>query len=156
MIVAQTAAASFAQDEFFSGFSEFCNYFLVICTFDNGPRRNFQYHILAVCPVCQVAPAGFSMFCTYVLSVFEVDQSPELRIYFEYDMTSPASVASVGSAFWNVLGTQQMHRSGAAVARGAKQFYIVYKIGFRHSLTWLSVYSGVFELSTAMNLPCFL
>jgi hypothetical protein len=70
-----------------------------------------------------------------VFFVFQMDQRPELGVYFQDDMPASASVASVGASFGNKFSPQQMGGTGASVSGFTKDFYIVYKIRFRHAST---------------------
>ena len=67
-----------------------------------------------------------------VLAVFEVYEGPVLRVSFEYDMASPATVSPVRSSLRDILRTVEMHRTGTAVSRPAEYLYVVYEIAVCH------------------------
>jgi hypothetical protein len=69
-----------------------------------------------------------------MLSVFQVKQGPQLRVSPDNNAASPASVASIGPAFWIELFPVEMQASSSAASGTGIEFYIVYEIRSGHRI----------------------
>ena len=94
---------------------------------------HLQDNVGAVLPLAERAAAGRPVLRLDMLAVFQVNQRPELRIRPQDDVSAPAAVTAVRSAFRNIFRPVQMHRTRAAVAGCAIYLDVVYEIGFCHN-----------------------
>ena len=142
--VAEAAAAALAEDALLSGVHEFEEDFSGLSHLGHRADRHFEHYVPAVLAMAVGRTSGLAVLGLDVLAVLEVDERPELGIGPQYDVSSPAAVASVGSALRDVFRTVQMHRACASVSGCAEYLDVVYEIAVGHIFLLINILNGSF------------
>ena len=109
------------------------------------PSSSFRYnlghhydpieeHVGAIFATFEGLGAVSAVLGPHYLAVAQVNERPQLGIHPKDNVTAPAAVAAVRSAFGNIFSPVQMGAAGAAVATGAKNAYVVYEVTFCHAV----------------------
>src|SRR5215203_3634856 len=131
-MISLSSSSALREDRFLSVLGYFKKKISGFKIFCNGSDWNFKDFILAIGAGLTRAVALAAFISDYMLAVFEVKQCPQLFIAADDDMTSPAAITTIGSAFGCALVAVKMHGAGTACPASAHDLYIVNKITFAH------------------------
>ena len=97
---------------------------------------NIHYFTLAVGACTLVYSAILTIACEYMTLVFEMQECPVIPVSAQDNIAPFASVATVGTAIRDILGTMQMRHTTTAPTRAAYYLYIIYEIRFCHKVAF--------------------
>ena len=129
MVVAETSASAFGDDDFLSVFCHFAQYFTSLGIAADASQRHVKNLVGTSAAGAEVLAAILSVLGKYMLGVFQVQECPPLAVAAQDDMSAASPVATVGTSFGIVLHTKQVCRTGTAFARADEYFDIVDKVG---------------------------
>src|SRR6188768_3329776 len=113
----------------FRNFKKKISRFEIFCNRADG---NFKDFIIAVSTGLARTVSFAAFFRNDMLAVLQVKQGPQLLVTADNDMSSPATIASIGSALGCALVAVKMYGACTPCAAAAHDLYIVNKITFTH------------------------
>ena len=98
----------------------------------NSTWGYFNDYIFAHLTRPVISGSNFSIIGVHILKVSQVQKCPEIAVSFQYDMSAPTAIATIGSAHGGMFIPHKMPASRTAMAAAAKNANLVYEITFLH------------------------
>ena len=133
MPVAESSLAASEQVDCLAVLCHLAEEFAGVGVEDGCAYGHLHNLVLSVLAVGAARAAALAVRGEDVAPVAEREQCPEVTVSFEDDMSSAAAVASVGTAFGDILGAVVMAAARAPFAAAAKYLYVVYEIRVGHN-----------------------
>ncbi len=128
MPVSQTSAAALKQNHLLTVIGYIAKILTSLGIVGYRSARHLNDNIVSVLAETLVAAAVSAVLGKSVTLIAQVQQCPVVTVTLQDNASALSAVTAVGTAVRDVFIMTQMGRSATALARPAKDFYVVYKI----------------------------
>ena len=128
MPVSQTSAATLEQNHLLTVIGYIAKILAGLGIVGYRSARHLNDNVIAVLAETLVAAAVSAVLGKCMTLVTQMQQCPVVAVTLQDNASALSAVTAVGTAVRDVFVMTQMGRSATALARPAKDFYVVYKI----------------------------
>ncbi len=146
MVIPEASAPSLQQQQLLSVFGDFTHDFTAFSVAGYRAQGYFQYDVIALSTGFFTSGTVLTVAGNDVFLVFEMQKCPVLGVAPQDDMSTPATITTVGPSFGNKLFAAQVCRACPTLSGAGTEFYVVYKVRRGQTIVLVKALSSVNEM----------
>jgi hypothetical protein len=128
MPVTQASATALEQNHLLAVIGYIAKILTCLSVISDGSAGDFNDNVITVLAETLVAAAVSTVLGKSVTLIAQMQQCPVVAVTLKDNASALTAVTAVGTAVRDVFVMTQMGRSATALARPAKDLYVIYKI----------------------------